>query len=279
MAIGYSGFFLSLSSYFAYQAYQLVVTIKTDNNNTKVESMAMMSKAAMVKFRDHYRQGISPSYNGWVHMLSVLLVGLAVIVYSLSQLEAVSFSQGLVFPFTLLVVNFAEYYAHRWLGHRKTRYGKLFYSRHSGDHHSFFLEHSMAYQGIRDWRVVLFPVYLIFAFLVGLILPIGYVLSEYFSFNAAYVFAAAGISGYLFYEVMHFSYHIPNGHWAQKLFLIIPGWSRLRHLHVLHHKRDKMTEANFNITLPIFDMLFATLYWQKMNKPEMNKPGMNREAE
>ena len=233
--------------------------------------MTKMTLEAMAKFRANYRHDIKASYNGWLHMLSVLAVGLAVIIFSFSQLASVSVFEILVFPMTLLVVNFAEYYAHRWLGHRKTRYGKLFYSRHTGDHHSFFLEHAMDYQGIRDWRVVLFPVYLIFAFLFGLILPGAYVLTELVSLNAAYLYAAGGISGYLFYEIMHFSYHIPRGHWAEKIFLVIPGWKALRHLHVLHHKREKMGEANFNITLPIFDLLLGTLFWQPMSEFENEK--------
>lgn len=230
--------------------------------------MSLMTLSAMAKFRETYRKNISSSYNGWLHMFSVLLVGLGVIGYSFHQLLDASLLEWLVFPLTMLVVNFAEYYAHRWLGHRKTKYGKLFYRRHTGDHHSFFLEHSMDYQSVRDWRVVLFPVYLIFAFIVGLILPVGYVLSELISWNAAYVYAAAGIGGYLFYEIMHFSYHIPRGHWAEKVFLFIPGWTLLRHLHVLHHKRDKMGETNFNITLPIFDVMLGTLHWQPIEKFE-----------
>jgi sterol desaturase/sphingolipid hydroxylase (fatty acid hydroxylase superfamily) len=40
----------------------------------------------------------------------------------------------------------------------------------------------------------------------------------------------------------------------------------LRQLHVLHHKRDKMTEANFNITLPIFDLLLGSLFWLPIKK-------------
>jgi sterol desaturase/sphingolipid hydroxylase (fatty acid hydroxylase superfamily) len=140
-----------------------------------------------------------------------------------------------------------------------------------GNYSIAVLEHAMDYQGIRDWRVVLFPVYLIFAFLIGLILPGAYVLTELVSLNAAYLYAAGGISGYLFYEIMHFSYHIPRGHWAEKIFLVIPGWKALRHLHVLHHKREKMGEANFNITLPIFDLLLGTLFWQPMSEFENEK--------
>jgi len=233
--------------------------------------MAMMTLEAMTKFRDKYREGISTGYSGWVHMFSVLLVGLSIIFYALFQLHSVSWIEWLIFPAMILLVNFAEYYAHRWLGHRKTKYGKLFYSRHTGDHHSFFLENAMDYEAVRDWRVVLFPVYLIFAFVFGLILPAGYLLSEAISINAAYIYAAAGISGYLLYEVLHFSYHIPRGHWAEKIFLIIPGWTALRHLHVLHHKRDKMGEANFNITLPIFDFLLGTLFWQSITEFEKDQ--------
>ncbi|MFT4763344.1 MAG: hypothetical protein ACI9OH_000430 [Oleispira sp.] len=226
--------------------------------------MAIMTLAVMTKFRQQYRAGIATSYSGWVHMITVLTVGLGVIIYAVLQLQSASLLEWLVFPLTMLMVNFAEYCAHRWLGHKKTQYGKLFYSRHTGDHHSFFLDHSMNYQAVRDWRVVLFPVYLIFAFLFGLILPTAYVLSELFSMNAAYIYGAAGITGYLFYEVMHFSYHIPRGHWAEKMFLVIPGWTALRHLHVLHHKREKMAEINFNITLPVFDVLLGTLFWQSI---------------
>ena len=218
-----------------------------------------MTPQAMEAFRQRYRADISSSYNGWLHMGSVLAVGLSVIVFALYLVEAASLLQWAVFPLTLLIVNFAEYYAHRWLGHHKTRYGKLFYSRHTGDHHSFFLEHHMPYQSVRDWRVVLFPVYLFFAFLMGLILPFGYVLIAVFSLNVAAIFAAAAISGYLFYEVMHFSYHLPDDTLAKKIFMRIPGWQWMRQTHVLHHKRDKMQHKNFNITLPIFDVLLGTI--------------------
>lgn len=230
--------------------------------------MRTMNAEAMRKFRNKYRQSIGKNYSGWAHMLTVLLVGLSVIFYAFSKLDAVSRFEWLIFPAVILLVNFAEYYTHRWLGHRKTRYGKLFYSRHTGDHHSFFLAYAMEYKTVRDWRVVLFPVYLIFAFIVGLILPGGYILSQLVSMNAAYLFAAAGISGYLLYETMHFSYHIPRGSWAEKMFLVLPGWKALRHLHVLHHKRNKMAKINFNITLPIFDYLLGTLYWQRITEWE-----------
>ncbi len=222
-----------------------------------------MNVTSMEAFRTRYRAGIGRLYNGWVHMMIVLLVGLTVIGYSLLQLTSPSFLEWLVLPVIIVLVNLAEYVAHRWLGHKKTRAGKLFYSRHTGDHHSFFLEDYMPYQSVRDWRVVLFPAYLIFAFLIGLIIPMGAVLFFFASPNAAYLMAAGGIFGYLFYEVMHFSYHLPDGSFAER----VPGWKHMRQLHNLHHRRDLMGNSNFNITLPIFDVLLGTFYWEKITIP------------
>lgn len=218
-----------------------------------------MTLEAMLKFRSKYRSNISSLYSGYLHMLFVLSVGVAVVAFSLYQVDDALWTQWLVFPLTMLVVNFAEYAAHRWLGHRKTKFGKLFYQRHSGDHHTFFLPQAMPYESTNDWRVVLFPGYLIIAFLVGLVLPGGYLLMTLVGDNVAYIYGAAAICGYLFYEVMHFSYHLPNGSIVEK----IPGWKQLRQLHVEHHRRDIMADKNFNITLPIFDVLFGTLHFTK----------------
>ena len=215
------------------------------------------------KFRERYRAEISPSYNGWLHMLVVAVTGIVVITYSLSQVVAPTAAELLVVPLTIIAVNFAEYAAHRWMGHKKGKnpLARLFYSRHTGDHHSFFVETAMPAESVRDWRVVLFPAYLIFAFLFGLILPFGVLLIYFGQENIAYLYAASGIFGYLFYEVMHFSYHLPDGSFVEKT----PGWKQLRRLHLLHHERDQMAEKNFNITLPVFDILLNTLYWKPEN--------------
>lgn len=210
-------------------------------------------------FRNRYRAGISRWYSGWLHLLVVAFTGITVITYSLLQTQTISGIEFLVIPLTLLLVNFAEYAAHRWLGHRKTRLGRLFYSRHTGDHHSFFVESAMPFESIRDWRVVLFPAWLIYVFLLGLLLPGGWLLLQLWSANAAWLFVASGIAGYLFYEVMHFSYHLPAGSFVERT----PVWWRLQRLHQLHHERERMTDSNFNITIPVFDWLLGTLYWRE----------------
>lgn len=217
-----------------------------------------------LKFRERYRADISSGYNGWLHMFVVAVTAVVIIGYSLGQVSAATWLELLTVPVTIIVVNFAEYAAHRWMGHKKGKnpLARMFYSRHTGDHHSFFIETAMPFESVKDWRVVLFPAYLIFAFLFGLILPVGALLMHLVSDNVAYLYAASGIFGYLFYEVMHFSYHLPEGSFMEK----IPGLKHLRRLHLLHHERDHMHTENFNITLPVFDVLLGTLYWKAENK-------------
>ena len=221
-----------------------------------------MNLKAMLAFRKKYRSTIGQYYSGQLHMLSVVSIGVSIIIFSLYQLNNPSLFEWLTLPITILSVNFAEYAAHRWLGHKRTKLGSLFYSRHTGDHHSFFLEDFMPYESVKDWRVILFPTYLIFAFLIGLILPIGSLIYHFTSQNSAFLMAIGGIVGYLFYEVMHFSYHLPSGSIIEK----IPVWRELRQLHNLHHRRNVMAKGNFNITLPIFDFILGTFYWEKQKK-------------
>lgn len=229
--------------------------------------MAHMTREAMDKFRAKYRDGIDSGYSGLRHVTMVFTTGILVLGYAISQIQSPTMAEWWVLFATILFVNFAEYASHRWLGHIKTKIGAFFYQRHTGDHHSFFLERDMEYQNTRDWRVVFFPAYLIFAFLAAVV-PIGYALHTFVSPNTAYMFVTGGIFGYLFYEVMHFSYHVKNGSAVEKVFLMIPGWKQMRHTHVLHHKRDVMHDANFNITLPIFDFLLGTLYWESIKEFE-----------
>jgi hypothetical protein len=230
--------------------------------------MAKMTVKSMTAFRQKYRGDIHQFYSGWWHVLSVFGLGLSVIGYSLFQLEEVSIGEWMLFPVVMLLMNFAEYYSHRWLGHVKKPWARFIYERHTGDHHTFFMEDYMDYESTRDWRVVFFPTHLIIGFILLLALPGGYIIQQLLSANAGYLFAAATLSAYLFYELMHFSFHIPHGSKLQRLFLCIPGWKQMRHTHVLHHKREIMTYKNFNITLPIFDILLNTIEWQPISEFE-----------
>ena len=81
----------------------------------------------------------------------------------------------------------------------------------------------------------------------------------FWSTNAALLFIATVFSYYLNYEWLHFAYHLPETHFVAKL----PFISTLRKLHHTHHDTQLMTKYNFNITYPIFDVIFGTYYKEK----------------
>ena len=203
----------------------------------------------VARFREH---------SGPRHALWVASVGIAAILFACAHLHAVRPQEWLVLLAALLTGNVGEYAIHRRLGHHKWPPAKLFYQRHTGDHHSFFTDTQMLWESSRDWRVVLFPGWLILVVLALVAVPGAWLLAATAGSNAAWLWVCGVTATYLLYELLHFSYHLPRRHWLHRH---VPGLWRLRHLHVLHHARGHMTSANFNLTFPLTDWLAGTLHW------------------
>ena len=208
-------------------------------------------------FRARYRAAIHPHYRPWLHGGFVLGYGLLCMAFFWSRVAQVQPLEWLTLPFALLFFNWGEYTIHRRLGHHKTRLGALFYQRHTGDHHSFFADGQMHYEGARDWRVILFPAWLIVLFSLGLSLPLWWLLKP-FNANVAALFAGMLIAGYLLYEFVHACEHLPEAHALARL----PWIRQMRQLHRLHHRHALMREHNLNIVFPLMDWLFGSLYWE-----------------
>ncbi|MCU1752108.1 sterol desaturase/SRPBCC family protein [Pseudomonas sp. 6D_7.1_Bac1] len=208
-------------------------------------------------FRTRYRADIHRFYNPWLHGGFVLTFGLLGITLFWSTVHQVQPLEWLAVPLTLLFFNVGVYVVHRHLGHHKKTFARLFYARHAGDHHSFFAPGYMAYDTARDWRVILFPAWLIVLHSLVITLPAWWLLKQ-LNGNVAGLFAGCMILGYLTYEVFHACEHLPPGNPATRL----PWIRQMRRLHELHHRRELMQERNFNIVFPLMDYLFGTLYWE-----------------
>jgi hypothetical protein len=208
-------------------------------------------------FRSRYRAGIHPLYNPWLHGGFVLVFGLLCIGFFWHTLDQVQPLEWLAVPLTLLFFNFCIYSVHRHLGHHKKTFARMFYARHAGDHHSFFAPGHMTYASARDWRVILFPAWLIVLHSLVLTLPAWWLLKP-LNANVAGLFAGCMILGYLAYEVFHACEHLPPDNPVTRL----PWIRQMRRLHELHHRRELMQERNFNIVFPLMDYLFGTLYWE-----------------
>ena len=159
---------------------------------------------------------------------------------------------------TLLFLNWGEHRIHQGLGHHKRRLGAMFYKRHTGDHHSFFEERHMPFEQARDWRVILFPAWLVLVQSAGAV--VLWAVIRPFNPELAAVVGAGWVLGYLLYEVLHACEHLPDSNPVARL----PWVRHMRHLHALHHRRDLMQERNMNIVFPLTDWLYGTPHWEPM---------------
>jgi hypothetical protein len=202
--------------------------------------------------RDH----IGRHYHGWLHLGFTSVVCVLVIAASVSQLDHVVPWEWLTVPLTFLYGNLVEYFGHRGPMHHPVRGLRIIYERHARQHHRFFRDDAMAFDHSRDFKAVLFPPVLIVFYLFAFALPAGVLLSWLFSDNVAWLFVATAVAYFLNYELLHFAYHAAPGSRISRL----PFMDRLRRLHTLHHRPALMGRFNFNITYPIGDLLFGTLY-------------------
>lgn len=217
-------------------------------------------------FRERYRAAIKPSYNAWLHGGFLLVYAPSWVVFFGSTLTQVQALEWLTIPLTLVFFNWGEYTVHKAFGHHKKRLGTLFYKRHTGDHHSFFVDGQMRYESPRDWRVILFPAWLVVIYSLGLALPAWWLLAPINS-NIAALFSASLMMGYLSYEFFHSCEHLPDSHPLAQL----PWIKQMRRHHQLHHRRDLMQTHNFNIVFPLMDWLYGTYFRESDAKSTTQK--------
>src|SRR5262245_3577032 len=98
------------------------------------------------KFRSAYRAGVHARYSATLHAAFVFGFGCLSMAFFARHLEDVKALEWLVVPATFVFFNWGEYTVHRSFGHRKRALAELFYRRHTGDHHQFFVSGRMAYE-------------------------------------------------------------------------------------------------------------------------------------
>lgn len=222
-----------------------------------VDAASETPPSGVVSFRREYRQRhVGQAYRGQLHLGFTVATCLIVIGACLTRLEDIGIWEWLTIPITFLYANLVEYFGHRGPMHHPRKGLRIIFERHTRQHHRFFRDDAMAFGDSRDFKAVLFPPVLIVFYLVGFALPAGLLLAWLASPNTAYLFAATAVAYFLNYELLHFAYHTRHGTWIGRL----PFMSRLRRLHTLHHHPELMQRYNFNITYPIGDWLFGTLF-------------------
>ena len=197
---------------------------------------------------------IGRHYVGWAHFAFTSLASLAAVGFAIAHVHRVRPLEWLTLPVGFLVANAAEYFGHRGPMHHRRAGLSLVFQRHTLEHHRFFTHEAMAFEGTRDFKLVLFPPVMLVFFLGGIATPLALLAFCLFGTNVAWLFVAIAVGYYLTYEWLHFSYHLPATHPLSRL----PAIAALRRHHTAHHDPALMARANFNITFPIFDRLLGT---------------------
>ena len=216
-----------------------------------------MTSSSVNTARQAFREKrIGPRYSGPLHLATTVSVSLLVALASALMIEDVSLPEWLTILLTFLYANLSEYLGHRGPMHHKTRFLTKVFERHSIEHHSFFTDEAAIFDTSQDYKAVLFPPVLLFFFIGGFAIPVGALLYFLVSPNVCFLFVLTAVLYFLNYELLHFAYHSdPDSRLGR-----LPYVNRLRRHHIAHHNRALMTRCNFNITYPICDRVFGTLY-------------------
>ena len=212
------------------------------------------------RYREQFRiEENCRTYPGWLHFAFTSVVSLLVVILCFSEVDQVRPLEWLTIPVVFIYANLVEYLGHRGPMHDPVKGLGLIFFRHTRQHHRFFTDREMTFDSSHDFKAVLFPPVMILFFIGGFGLPMWIILYYTASENVAWLALATAIAYFLNYEWLHFAYHCdPKSRIGR-----IPGVQTLRNLHLHHHNPRLMIQYNFNITYPIGDWLFRTLYRER----------------
>ncbi len=205
------------------------------------------------------RAGITAGIPRWyvptLHLAVPTAVCLGVMVGALTRIHALRLPELLTLPLTLFFAFGFEWRVHKRVLHRRARGVGLLYERHELAHHVIYTHDDMAMRDRREWWLVLMPAYAVV--LVALInTPLALALGALFGANTGCLYLVASMFFFLTYEWLHLAYHFPCESRIGRNRLV----ARLREHHRRHHDPRLMKRWNFNVTVPVFDVLLGTIW-------------------
>jgi hypothetical protein len=196
---------------------------------------------------------VSPRYNPYAHVAIPLVLGFAVIAGAVACIRALAPLELVTVPLIFLISNAVEWQVHRDLLHKRVRIAPMLYDQHTSEHHVIFPIEHFAVRNPREWRWVLIPPYGIL-FVAAINAPLTAAIAYCGYPNIAALFIASTVGYVLLYEGLHLSFHLPEDRG-------IGAWTLIRILrrhHAIHHDPQLMQRCNFNITVPLWDLVRGT---------------------
>lgn len=213
--------------------------------------------AAIVEARSRARArlhaAIPAHYRPWLHLSGTLAVGLVPLAVGIAKVHGPSLREWLTVPLAFVLANLFEWRAHKDLLHRRARFVEVLYDRHTPEHHMVFGYDDMAVREWKELKLVLIPAMGVAA-IVATMIPIALLLGLVVSANVGFIFLATAAVYVMGYELSHLSYHLPEHSFIGRLWLV----RVLREQHRRHHHPRLMQRWNFNVTIPLGDLLHRT---------------------
>jgi hypothetical protein len=205
-------------------------------------------------FRREMVQRVPRWYSPWGHLAGTAGVGLLALALALYHIEQLALLELATVPVVLLFANVFEWTVHKHLMHRRSRLMPVLYDRHTPEHHRVFTNTSMAIDSARELRLVLIPAMGVLGIVV-LTAPAALVAGLLLSPNVGWLWLSSSAFCVVGYELTHLCYHLPEASWIYRLGVV----RRLREQHAHHHDPRLMQRFNFNVTVPLSDLLFGTM--------------------
>lgn len=207
-----------------------------------------------VAYKQAFRESVSARIDGKWYALLNLVVLLSILVALAVAIPKYQNYFFFLLPAYFVFCNFLEYLLHKYPMHRKIKGFGVVYE-HVTIHHNFYANESFYFEEARDYYAAILPYYIFIGLTATILVGSGvvYILSD---LSNALFFALVAYGYYLMYELLHFSYHANESSFVKSFRLI--NW--LAKQHIEHHQTKLMAHYNFNITFPLFDLVFGTLH-------------------
>lgn len=203
--------------------------------------------------RDAIIASIPTGYRPWLHLAGTVGGGVVTLIVAAMFIHDVTPVELLTIPAMLVFSNALEWWIHKHPLHHRTRMMEILYDLHTKRHHMAYDYDTMPMESYRELRLVLMPAVGLWALVVA-ISPLAALCGWILSANCGWLVLLMASLYMVAYELTHLAYHLPSGHPIGDSRIV--AW--LREHHRRHHDARLMRRWNFNVTVPLFDVLMGT---------------------
>jgi hypothetical protein len=194
-------------------------------------------------------------YSARAHILRTSVIAIGICVGGVWLARSAAAVDWLLLPAFFVVANLLEWLVHKNPMHRPLQ-PRILYVNHALVHHRAFLQDTMPINSLRELGLIMMPWYTMLG-LFAVASPVALLAAWWRGWGAAGIFFLAAALYFIAYEGMHALYHQSDDLLAS-IGLGGKWFDRLRSHHRHHHRLDRMSHVNFNVTLPLMDWLFGT---------------------